>query len=285
MGQVQAGRPTAERDAEASASRYGRARLDAGVDEIVARFNSDLQNNLMNPLATQGAWPRTHWIRSADTGVDIALIDGPPTGIGPLTPPPEFADDDTGRMIIHSSMLAGIAQRLVGAKSVSGSVIRDTFAPSDKFRRPVTENSSARDDVSEEKLIPKDDWVLVFPAHAAVSIAFHDGYVDFHVRLAQFLADGSDYPGAHVSARYRCNLREGEFILQRDGEFKVRPLNASAGKFRLSGPQQVMRGILLRRLNAAVPREIDALALFGLDQSRGKISSFSMAQGWLTLSF
>jgi hypothetical protein len=129
-------------------------------------------------------------------------------------------------------------------------------------------------------------WSLTFSDERPVAVRFEDDQVRLTLRLREFTSEGTNYPGMEVHLVYGVRTGDGMLHFAQSQPLRSLPLGFVSGAGnRLTGPQQVMRNVLNRRLARMAVPEYLVRTLFPEGVfTRLTITQAEARQGWLLVT-
>jgi len=287
--QVYGSRARAENETAAEAKNGAQARLDQMAQIQIDKINEPFRKNVLYPLVTRDAWPRSFKTVVKDGQLQVAAVNAGWNEFGPFDAPPGLDRSLDASLQVHVSGIERTARDMLAGRTVRGQEFGDLLSTASSPSNATTEDTEPSADApskpSHAAREKSADWWLIFDAQQPLSVEIDQGLVQIVMRLSEFHSEGKDFPAMKVKLAYRATL-DGEVVrFVREGTLNVTPLDfvSNAGQ-RLTGPQHVMCKILSRRMQGVLATEYELRSLFS-DQafSRLKLSDLDANHGWLSI--
>jgi hypothetical protein len=272
-------RSQAEAETEASALRLAKGRLDDLSQQEVARINDTLRRQIIYPLVTRGVWPRSVSSSANSQGLSIGVLQADWDQWGADSPAPTLNPSADASLQMHATLIERTADAMLRGRRYSGQELLDALR-----QFPISAGSVEAGAASNDA--DQNAWSLTFSDERPVAVRFEDDQVRLTLRLREFTSEGTNYPGMEVHLVYGVRTGDGMLHFAQSQPLRSLPLGFVSGAGnRLTGPQQVMRNVLNRRLARMAVPEYLVRTLFPEGVfTRLTITQAEARQGWLLVT-
>jgi hypothetical protein len=282
LNRVYGSQGSAERQAEQRTESYIMQRLDRDGSRYVSDYNVKYQENFVYPRARQLAWPHQFQTWSTSEQIVMDLLDGPLDSLGASSPAPASPFEADAFVKSHVTAFDAYGWRKLAGKKLTVTELRQILVDLG-MQEDAAKPEPGAEEVSAAVAAERAARTLSFPKLKPIEFTLGNGLLTGVSHLEGFSAEGQDYDPMTVKFSYRLSKVENGVEIKRES-LQAWPASFDPGSGqRLSGPQLVVRKLLVNVLSDALPeRSVITHVSGGLGDAM-PIKQFANLGEWLIL--
>ncbi len=249
-----------ERQAIAENTVRLRQRFDSSIDTILNEWNSRYEELLFRHLAPRNVRMAKTRMWSDDTGVHAKMhllnsdaFSAPETAPEPCTPCDiYFAVHETSLQNITAGFFRGVLMNERAGKQLIASMPKWMNAELD------AEDASEKAEKSSSDSKYSPEWSIQFIKEWPMKASLRDGKIRLSLHCSKLTHEIKTYPPLDISVTYAVNVRDGMFVLVREGGVEILPSDFDPTvKKRLPASIVSLRRVMGKRLQEVFKDEVE----------------------------